>query len=341
MNSFRQWQHAHFGQRARVKDGIIQDFHAPEEEYARTVEEAGLIDLGHREMLQISGPDTLSFLDRLLTYRIRALQIRQGCRPFLLDARGRIRAAFMCLRRDENICWLDVAEGYGGLLVDALDHFHFGERITFEHVGAQGRLIHITGPKASDTLAAVGLPAPESTFEFAVGRDDILVGRVPRSGRACWDIWLPATNQGLWWDRLEQAGATATGILVAEALRIHAGQPSFPGEFSEHVTPLDCQGMDGVTDGKGCYPGQEVIERTIALGRPARKLVQLTASRDLMVGSDIYSDGVKVGRITSVTHLGAHATTALAIVKRRTAVDGTLSTGDGIGLTGGIKIGED
>jgi folate-binding protein YgfZ len=68
-------------------------------------------------------------------------------------------------------------------------------------------------------------------------------------------------------------------------VRIQAGVPCVPSEYHEEVSPLDI-GRQGISEGKGCYPGQEVIERTIALGRPAKILIMLRYLGDQSADQD-------------------------------------------------------
>ena len=93
----------------------------------------------------------------------------------------------------------------------------------------------------------------------------------------------------------------------------------FPREFGDHCTPLDASGADGLTDGKGCYPGQEVIERTIALGRPARALVSVESESPLHAGAALSADGATVGTITSGVEYSESSWLGLALVKSRAA----------------------
>jgi folate-binding protein YgfZ len=118
------------------------------------------------------------------------------------------------------------------------------------------------------------------------------------------------------WNVLMKAGATPVGLDALEARRIAAGIPGHPNELGEHSGPLEAGGMDGITDGKGCYPGQEVIERTLSLGRPPRVLVPVELGSHGEVGVLTGESEKSTGELTSVVTLPDGSVIGLALVKQ-------------------------
>ena len=87
-------------------------------------------------------------------------------------------------------------------------------------------------------------------------------------------------------------------------------------ELLESFTPLDVGCMGGIVQQKGCYPGQEVIERTIALGRPAKKLVSVSMKQFRNSHQIKDSDHRDVGQITTlVSSFSGDGAEGLAVVK--------------------------
>lgn len=284
---------------------------------------AALFDLGERDRVRIVGPDAAGFLDRLLTLAVQALPVGHGSRAFLLDAKGRVRLAFHLLRERDASFLVDAAPGHGPEVVQALDMFHFGEALAFEPIepGALGAL-GLHGADAGATLDALTLPRPAAhgAHVSAEGPDGVAltVIRLDRTGQPGYEVLGPPGAI----DAL-RAGAVAHGAqpsptALLDAMRIAAGVPGFPGEYGEHATPLDVGTMDGITDAKGCYPGQEVIERTIAIGRPARRLVRVRLDQAVETPAEVKLDGKVIGRLTSVGELDG-AVHGLALIKRRHA----------------------
>lgn len=125
----------------------------------------------------------------------------------------------------------------------------------------------------------------------------------------------------------QATGLTQVGELAWEALRIEAGLPRWAREVDARAIPNELDWLrTGVHLNKGCYPGQETIARTVNLGRPPRRLVQLQLAgwqgQLPEVGARVYLPagdnpaGKAVGTITSVARHWELGNIALALVRR-------------------------
>ena len=125
----------------------------------------------------------------------------------------------------------------------------------------------------------------------------------------------------------QATGLTQVGELAWEALRIEAGLPRWAREVDARAIPNELDWLrTGVHLNKGCYPGQETIARTVNLGRPPRRLVQLQLAgwqgQLPEVGARVYLPagdnpaGKVVGAITSVARHWELGNIALALVRR-------------------------
>ena len=125
----------------------------------------------------------------------------------------------------------------------------------------------------------------------------------------------------------QATGLTQVGELAWEALRIEAGLPRWVREVDARAIPNELDWLrTGVHLNKGCYPGQETIARTVNLGRPPRRLVQLQLAgwqgQLPEVGARVYLPvgdnpaGKAVGTITSVARHWELGNIALALVRR-------------------------
>lgn len=126
---------------------------------------------------------------------------------------------------------------------------------------------------------------------------------------------------------IQAGGLTQVGELAWEALRIEAGLPRWAREVDARAIPNELDWLrTGVHLNKGCYPGQETIARTVNLGRPPRRLVQLQLAgwqgQLPEVGARVYLPvgdnpaGKVVGTITSVARHWELGNIALALVRR-------------------------
>lgn len=310
---------------AIIAEGAVRRFRAPAEEREALAEGAGLIDADHRDRVAIVGPDAEAFLERLLTVGVEAMAPGQGGRTFLLDARGRIQLAFDLYRLEADRFLTDATPGHGAEIIERLDMFHFGEQVHFEPGDGAESALEIHGPKAAEVVAAMGLLVPEAPGAHVVSQPGAVAVRTirrDRTGGPGFLLVFPPAGYDEVWQAARRAGARPAGLDALDAARIAAGTPSHPEELGPHSSPLEMGGLDGITEGKGCYPGQEVIERTIALGKPPRTLVRLRIDRHAAAGDDVIDgDGKAVGALTSVAPEG-EGMVALALLKRRAAQKG-------------------
>lgn len=163
-------------------------------------------------------------------------------------------------------------------------------------------------------------PGQDPGQEQAPGQE-ITPGQAPGPSQAAASGQEPGQAAGL------TQGLTQVGELAWEALRIEAGLPRWAREVDARAIPNELDWLrTGVHLNKGCYPGQETIARTVNLGRPPRRLVQLQLAgwqgQLPEVGARVYLPagdnpaGKVVGAITSVARHWELGNIALALVRR-------------------------
>ncbi len=271
-----------------------------------------------RGVLVAEGSDTATFLNRLLTYSIDGLEENRGCRPFLLNARGRIIAVFACLRVGPNRFLLEAEEAQLHTIQESLNMFHFAEDFRLSSDGVDQ--CSLCGSDVIHFLESLGLKLPQAsweTTECTLQDRCVTVLRRPDRGLPYYTLFFEPADRAPILGLLEKAGAVAGAPEGADVYRIRGKHPCWPNEFNEKYTPLDVAGMDGMTDGKGCYPGQEVIERTIAIGRPAHGLVSVKSAGELSIGDRLYWEDAEAGTITSAAQESDGQWVALATIKNR------------------------
>lgn len=172
------------------------------------------------------------------------------------------------------------------------------------------------GQTAPDQAAAPG-QAPGPSQAAASGQE-----AAPGQEHALAPSQAPAAGE-----LIQAGGLTQVGELAWEALRIEAGLPRWVREVDARAIPNELDWLrTGVHLNKGCYPGQETIARTVNLGRPPRRLVQLQLAgwqgQLPEVGARVYLPvgdnpaGKVVGAITSVARHWELGNIALALVRR-------------------------
>lgn len=203
--------------------------------------------------LQIQGPDTVDFLNRLLSIQVSSIQIQQSSWAFLLDHRGRVQECMYLLREDEQT-FIAVSEMEIQTLHDALDRFLFAENLTLKILEEKCIYSHLL-PNNRD------LALLQSCFFHRLWSFPLLHGQYEY-------LSLGSKEQIAKFMDLNKSQELLTHSKF-EHERIRLGIPQALREYKDR-SPLDVS-TQGISEGKGCYPGQEVIERTLALGKPAKR----------------------------------------------------------------------
>ncbi|WP_058045690.1 YgfZ/GcvT domain-containing protein [Streptomyces roseifaciens] len=271
----------------------------------------GFVDLSHRGVITVTGPDRLSWLHLLLTQHVSALPPGEATEALVLSANGHIEHA-LSLVDDGGTTWAHVEPGTQDALIAYLESMKF-----FYQVEVADR---------TDDFAVVHLPAG-SIAEAPEG----VQARETAHGR---ELFLPRATL----ETFAAAHGPAAGVLAYEALRVEAHRPRLGLETDHRTIPHEL-GLIGVAVHlqKGCYRGQETVARVHNLGKPPRRLVFLHLD-----GSEVSlpphgapvrlaSDGPEGRQLGFVTTSARHhelGPIALALVKRNVAVDAPLLVGE-------------
>lgn len=251
----------------------------------------GFVDLSHRDVIRVSGPDRLTWLHSLTTQFFEGLAPGVWTQSLILSPNGHVEHAFAGV--DDGEAFVAHTEpGAGQALVDFLDRMRFMMRVE------------------------VTLTTPETAVAW----------RPATSERAATYDFVPRDRL----ESYAEAAGPAAGLWAFEALRIARGEPRL-GLDTDHRSIPNELGWIGpaVHLEKGCYRGQETVARVHTLGRPPRRLTLLhldgSENRLPMRGSDVTLGEKVVGFVgTSARHheLGP---IALALIKRNVAVDADLT----------------
>ncbi|WP_182902955.1 folate-binding protein YgfZ [Microbispora sp. H10830] len=286
-----------------------------------------LVDRSNREVVRITGPDRLSWLNSLSSQKLDTLQPGTPTQTLLLDPQGRVEH-HLTLVDDGEAVWAHVEPGTSAELVAFLEKMRFMLRVEVADVTSDYAVVSLTPPSPDESAGAPGV-----TVEGAVAiGGDLLVPRERLGG-------LP-----------DALGLRPAGLWAYEALRIAAHVPRLGFETDHKTIPHEI-GWIGVAVhlSKGCYRGQETVARVHNLGHPPRRLVflHLDGSVDelpphgapvtLGVGTPVEAEpeaavegSAEPGQIGFVGSSARHhelGPIALAVVKRTVPVDIDLLAG--------------
>ena len=305
--------------------GVAAHYGNPFVEQRELAEGAALVDLSNRAVLSIGGVDRLTWIDSITSQSIARLMPGESAETLFLDPSGRIEHAAKLID-DGDTLWLLVEAASAAPLLTYLLRMRF--------------MLRVEPVDRTDEFAIIG--SMSAAVEPALSNGVPLLWRDPWADVAAggWQYAgaeHPASNW-TWTETLvergdlEGLGATHkfAGTLAAEALRIEAWRPRAATELDDKTIPHELDWIrTAVHLSKGCYRGQETVAKVHNLGHPPRRIVMLHLDGSdgslPEPGDDVILDGAVVGRITSSARHFQLGPIALAVIKRSTAADATLT----------------
>src|SRR5262245_46681629 len=303
--------HQSSGAKFVERDGwlVPARFDNPAAEYAAVRSAVGLIDFAYRGLLQVTGPDRLSFLQGMLSNDLRDLKPFTGQYATLLTQQGKVIADVRVLCA-MNSFYLDFLEALKEKIVAHLNRYLVADEVEIADRSSDYAALSVQGPQAEALLGQLVGQAelPGHPLQHAMANIDttaICVVRASHTGENGFDLIGPTANLPNIAERLTETGKQFSAAWVGEEaqniLRIEAGIPRYGVDFTEDNLLLEVGFDDAVSFSKGCYLGQEVVERIRSRGHVNKKLVGLLlegqespSPRDVIVFA-----GKPVGTITS------------------------------------------
>jgi folate-binding protein YgfZ len=289
-----------------------------------------VVHLDQTGVILLQGKDVRRFCNGMFTNNARDLAAGAGQRTGMCDAKGRL-LGLMDLYAVEGPgaggaeTFLAVLEG----VTAAEFEERYGKYIVFDDVELTDRTPHVAvltvqGPDAAAILARAGLQVPGGV---AV-KDGLTMLRKDRGGGLGFDVIAPIERAQAVADALLAAGAAAGSVEELEILRVEAGKVRWPVDAPGRVFPAELGLRDEILHfEKGCYIGQETINRIDVMGEVRRMLVGVRVNAELPSGDwDLRVDGKSVGKLTSAVRSPSLGWIGLAMVRKPADEPGTKVT---------------
>jgi folate-binding protein YgfZ len=299
--------------------GVAAHYGDPMREQRLLAEGLACVDLSHRGVVTVSGPDRLSWLHSITTQDLTGLGPRASRESLVLSPKGHVEHA-LHLVDDGETCWITVEPGTAGSLAAWLDSMRFMLRVEVADVSHAWAVLG--EPVRAESAEGEPL-AWVDPWPGLVG-DTVAYGPVeghPGAGRPWRELLVPRGDLGA-----AVGDRPLAGTWAAEALRVAAWRPRMGLDTDHRTIPHEVDWLrTAVHLHKGCYRGQETVARVHNLGRPPRRLVflHLDGSGHVLpaAGAPVELEGREVGRLTSVARHHEDGPVALAVVKRSVAED--------------------
>jgi tRNA-modifying protein YgfZ len=279
--------------------GAVWHFGEPVKEQRALEAGTAWADLSHLNIVAVTGEDRLKLLHDLTTQFVSDLQPAVWMPSMILDAQGHVEFQFN-LVDDGTSTYLVLDPGYVEKLVEYLTKMKFMLRVDVRDATAE--YVVLRAPGVADEIGGPFALVPRNEVEQ-----------------------MKETFGGV---------ATQVGTWALDAERVAKGRPRIGFETDHKSIPNELGVLNtAVHMKKGCYRGQETVAKIFNLGNPPRRLVMLHLDGSDVgfpaAGTKVENDGVVVGFIGTVARHHELGTIALAIVKRNTPTDATLTI-DGI-----------
>jgi len=260
---------------------------------------AAWLDLTPRGRLIARGRDRARFLHNVSSNEVRKMPPGAGCYAFLLTPQGRIQAD-LCLFCFVDHFLIDTEPELREKARQQILRYKVADQVEVEDVTAQTSSIGVEGPRAAAVLASLGAPLPGEAFAHLPWEEDTIAA-VTVTGQPGFRIYSAAGTAGETVRRLEAAGAQPATDADARAVRIENGKPRYGDDIRETTLPQETRQMHAVSFTKGCYLGQEIVERIRAQGHVNKLLarVELETSVPPPPGTKLMAGADEAGEITS------------------------------------------
>ena len=281
-------------------------------------------DFSARGRLRATGEDRIRLLHGISSNDIESLSPGEGVYAFFLNAQGRILAdSHIFVAADHAL--LDCEPGVGPSLLEHIESYVIMDDVSLQPVAGETALLAVAGPQAGKAVAAVSARLPDKDLSFAA-TDGLIVYRVPLGDVPSYRIAVASDRKRAVIAALEAGGASAASENAWEAHRVQSGVPRFGVDFGPENIPHETQQLQAVSFTKGCYTGQEIVERVRSRGRVQRLLVGVDLeSSAIPADLTVRVGGKPVGALTSPTPGISPSAKAcgFAIVRREAAIPGT------------------
>ncbi|HEY1984282.1 MAG TPA: folate-binding protein [Terracidiphilus sp.] len=280
------------------------------------VSAAAVHDLGWLRRVAVRGEDRFRWLSGMVTNTVNGLAPNAGAWNLVLNAQGRIQGDLTVWRDGEDL-ELEIEADQHDRLMAHLDRFIIMDDVELADLDGESA-IGLTGARAGDVLGRLGLPVlPEPLTQTRAEWDGtrVLIRRGYGVLAEHYTLWVSAEKMGVLWQAVCAAGAQPTGSAALEAFRIAEGIPAYGIDIAERDLAQETSQMRALSFDKGCYLGQEIVERIRSRGNVHRHLRTLELDGSAPEpGTKLAQDTADAGQITSAAELSlASGTRVFAI----------------------------
>ena len=280
---------------------------------------AAVSSSGPAGWVRITGNDRVRWLNGMVTNSVQALAPGEGIYAFLLNAQGRIQGDGI-IWGDTDELLLQTAATQATTLIEMLDRFIIMDEVELADASTTLHGVRLAGPQAASILQSLSIAAPETVDRWSTASwmgHDVRVQSMHAPLVPRFELWVASeqTAQELV-NTLLSHGATQASDADFEALRILEGTPLFGADIRDRDLPQETGQMRALHFNKGCYLGQEIVERIRSRGNVHRTFHAFELSGTTPeAGTPLEAEGKSVGELTSLAQINGR-NLALGFIRR-------------------------
>jgi folate-binding protein YgfZ len=297
-------------------------------EFQALLSGCGVYDLSWRAKLAVTGGDRVRWMNGMVSNNVRDLAVGHGVYAFLLNAQGRIQADLYVFQRGESLL-ADTEGAQREKVLQIFDRYIIADDVEIADVGDKVAALGLTGPQAREVLERASVAVPELAhlqfaevaWEYAGRQTTLTLLRSGEEARESWQVWTSPEQISTLRGWLITAGARPVGTTALNLFRVSRGIPQFGVDIRDRDLPQETGQARALNFTKGCYLGQEIVERIRSRGAVHRQFMAFAVEGGGLpeTGARIIAEEKEVGEITSAAILplpGEDRPVALGYLRR-------------------------
>jgi folate-binding protein YgfZ len=276
----------------------------PASQLTALLQNTGLSPLHNTGWIRVTGEDRVRWLNGMVTNSIQHLTPGEGTYNFLLSVQGRIQGdAFIFARPDDLLMETGSTQVAG--LIALLDRFIIMDDVELADISSTRSGLLVAGPKATSLLQQIGLAAGDlealamRSLNWNDTEVDVLHTYSPLVPR--YELWADEATTAKLASTLQDVGTTLCEEQTLEWLRVLEGTPQIGTDIRDRELPQETGQTRALHFAKGCYLGQEIVERIRSRGNVHRTFSGFRLAGELpATGAALEADGKQIGELTTV-----------------------------------------
>jgi folate-binding protein YgfZ len=299
------------------------------DEFRALTSTCGLYDRSSRAKIRLTGNDRVRWLNGMVTNNVRDLGANHGVYAFLLNPQGHILGDLYGYNRGDDLL-VDTDSAQLEKILATFEHYIIMDDVEITNISKQLTTVGVAGPNAALVLRSAGIAIPElhplQVANLAWRQIEVSVVRGEHEPYPSYEIWIVSEQAKNLTDALLASRAAPAGRDALELYRIALGVPRYGRDIRERDLPQETEQQRALNFNKGCYVGQEIVERIRSRGNVHRKFTGfLMAGPPPAPGAKIQVQAKDVGEITSsavIPSAKGESTVALGYIRREFGISG-------------------